>query len=186
MTTALKEGATGAVSGTVGLEGATGAGVSAGVAWWRAARRLLRSWWAGPRRRGGRGGWGGGVGWRKGEPGCPRLTLRALLVTPPVVVRVREAVPPATQTATNSSREARRERYLCLSILKAGSSQDHLLGFVYAIILGGKGDIRRAGGRQNCFERCGPGGDHNPHTSFSAKGHQASLQLMIFRTHSWL
>ena len=69
------------------------------------------------------------MGWWKGEPGCPRLTLRALLVMPLLVLRVREAVPPTAQTATNSSREAWRERYLCWSILmRAGRSQDHLVG----------------------------------------------------------
>ena len=46
--------------------------------------------------------------WWKGEPGFPRLTFRSLFVTPPLVVRVREAVPPTAQTDTNSSREARR------------------------------------------------------------------------------
>ena len=83
-------------------------------------------------------GWGG-----KGEPGCPRLTLRATFVTLSLVLRVREAVPSTEQIAANSSREARRKLYFCWSILgRAGSSQDNLMGLDQAVILGGKGDMR--------------------------------------------
>ena len=78
----------------------------------------------------------------------PRLTSRTTLVTPPVVVKLREAVPPTRQTATNSSRDARRKLYLCWSILKrTGGRKDHLVGLNQAFILVGKGDIHRVGGR---------------------------------------
>ena len=86
------------------------------------------------------------MGWWKGEPGLPRLTSRTTLVMPPVVVKLREAVPPTRQTATNSSREAQRKLYLCWSILRrSGGSKDHVVGLDQAVILESKGDINRVG-----------------------------------------
>ena len=86
------------------------AAVLARAAWCRAARWRFLSLSAGPRCRGWRGGEeGGGAGdggreW--GAPGLPRWHLKATVVTPLLVARLRLASPRRAQTEINSVTEA--------------------------------------------------------------------------------
>ena len=91
-------GETGAVSIT-GEAGAAGAAALAWAAWWRAARRPIFSFSAGPRWRGRQKGeevGGEGVGGEKagmewGAPGCPRVQVKPTVVRPSVIERLSEA-----------------------------------------------------------------------------------------------
>ena len=77
-----------------------------------AARWRFFSLSEGPRWRGRQGGGeeadeGGGDGPREwGAPGLPRVQLKPMVVKPPLVVRLREAFPPISQTEINSVMEA--------------------------------------------------------------------------------
>ena len=101
----------------------TGAVVTGGVggeavcvAWWRAARWWPCSFSAGP---GWRGRWRVGVGEErlKGEPGWPRLQLKAMFRWPPLVVRLREESSPRDHWVMNSLREAMKNWELSLDNL---------------------------------------------------------------------
>ena len=90
-----------------------GAAVLARSAWWRAARCRFFSFSDGPRCRGrgggeggegGEGAEGGGRVW--GAPGGPRVQLNSTLAEPPLVVKLREALPPTAQTEMNSVSDA--------------------------------------------------------------------------------
>ena len=113
-----------AVTGSVEGAGAAGEGDTWEVAlaeaaflacssWWRAARRRFFSLSTGPRWRGRQegeevGGEGGGekAGMEWGAPGCPRVQLKPTVVKPPLVERLREALPPLAQTERNSVTDA--------------------------------------------------------------------------------
>ena len=57
----------------------------------------------------------GGVGEEKGAPGCPRVQLKVIVASPPLVVRFRELLPPELQTIMNSFTEAPRNWELDLA-----------------------------------------------------------------------
>ena len=105
---------TGTVAGGDASTGTVVAGVSPVCsAWWRAALRRSRSFWAVPWLRGPRGGLGGYEGAMKGgekrESGWPRRMLKPMSTCPWEVVRCSEEVPPMRHTVMNSPREAVRK-----------------------------------------------------------------------------
>ena len=48
----------------------------------------------------------GGAGEEKGAPGCPRVQLKVIVASPPLVVRFRELLPPELHTLLNSFTDA--------------------------------------------------------------------------------
>ena len=48
----------------------------------------------------------GEAGEEKEAPGCPRVQLKVIVASPPLVVRFRELLPPELHTLINSFKEA--------------------------------------------------------------------------------